>query len=150
MLDPANHCARLPDTKTGPQTRPLGQAAVNHLLAFKPHGAKPAGFVFPGPGKVGHFVGIPKVWARMAAKAEVEGVSIHGLRHWFASAGAELGYSDIVIGATIGHAKRGVTGRYATAPDSALVFAADRIAQYLADALDGKASRKVGHLSAVA
>lgn len=138
MLDAANHCARLPDTKTGAQTRPLGQAAINHLVAFKPDGAKAVAFVFPGPGKDGHYVGAPKAWARISAKAEVEGVSIHGLRHWFASAGAELGYSDIVIGAIIGHAKKGVTGRYATAPDSALVYAADRIAQFLADALDNK------------
>jgi len=54
-----------------------------------------------------------------------------------------LGFSDIIIGAIIGHAKRGTTGIYATAPDSALILAADRISQYLADALDGKQSGKV-------
>jgi hypothetical protein len=41
------------------------------------------------------------------------------------------------------YAKKGVTGRYATAPDSALIFAANRISQHLADALDGRASAKV-------
>jgi integrase len=65
------------------------------------------------------------------------GVTLHGLRHWFASAATELGYSDLIIGALLGHAKKGITGRYATAPDPALVAAADRISLALALALDG-------------
>jgi CheY-like chemotaxis protein len=36
------------------------------------------------------------------------------------------------------HAKRGITSRYATAPDPALVAAADRICGTLANVLDGK------------
>jgi len=147
-VDAAGHCARLADTKTGPQLRPLGQAALDHLASFKPKDAKAKDFVFPGPGKNGHYVGAPKAWARIAERAKIEGVSLHGLRHWFASTGAEMGYSDIVIGAIIGHAKRGITGRYATAPDSALVFAANRISQRIADALDGKAVGKVVQFSA--
>jgi integrase len=142
-VDAPAHCARLEDTKTGAQIRPLGQAALNHLAAFKPKDAKPGDHVFPGPGEAGHYVGAPKSWARIAKRAGIEDVSLHGLRHWFASAGAELGYSDIVIGAIIGHAKKGITGRYATAPDSALIFAADRISQHLAEALEGKVSAKV-------
>jgi integrase len=137
-LDARAHCARLADTKTGAQIRPLGQASIDHLLGFKPRGSEAGDFIFPGDGKEGHFVGLPKVWGRIAKRAGVKGVSIHGLRHWFASAGAELGFSDIIIGAIIGHAKKGTTGIYATAPDSALILAADRISQYLADALDGK------------
>jgi hypothetical protein len=39
--------------------------------------------------------------------------------------------------------KKSVTGRYATAPDSALIFAADRISQHLADALEGSTATKV-------
>jgi integrase len=141
-VDPSGHCARLAETKTGAQLRPLGQTSLDHLASFKPKDAKAKDFVFPGPGKHGHYVGAPKAWARIAERAGVDGVSLHGLRHWFASTGAEMGYSDIVIGAIIGHAKRGITGRYATAPDSALVFAANRISQRIADALDGKAVGK--------
>ncbi len=142
-LDARAHCARLEDTKTGPQIRALGQAAINHLLSFKPKDAKETDYIFPGKGKEGHLVGAPKIWGRIAKRADVKRVSIHGLRHWFSSAGAELGFSDIIIGAIIGHAKKGMTGHYATAPDSALILAADRISQYLADALDGKEAGKV-------
>jgi integrase len=135
MVDAAAHCARLADTKTGPQIRPLGQAALNHLIGFKPDGAHPKGYIFPGEGKAGHYVGAPKAWARIATRAGISGVSIHGLRHWFASAGAELNFSDLVIGGIIGHRARGVTGRYATTPDSALVAAANVISASLAKAL---------------
>jgi integrase len=142
-VDAGAHCARLSDTKTGPQTRPLGQAALLHLASFKPDHAKPKDHVFPGPGKKGHYVGAPKAWARIAAKAKIDGVSLHGLRHWFASSAAEMGFSELIIAGLLGHTVRSVTGRYATTPDSALVLAADRVSQRLADALDGKTTGNV-------
>jgi integrase len=135
MIDAPAHCARLADTKTGPQVRPLGQAALDHLASFKPDGAKPKDYVFPGDGKAGHYVGAPKAWARIASRAGISGVSLHGLRHWFASAGAEMNFSELVIAGLIGHKVRSVTGRYATTPDSALVVAADTISARLAKAL---------------
>jgi integrase len=142
MVDAAAHCARLVDTKTGPQTRPLGQSALDHLAAFCPKGAKPKDFVFPGAGEAGHYIGAPKAWARIFTRAKIEGVSLHGLRHWFASAGAEMNFSELVIAGIIGHKVRSVTGRYATTPDSALVAAADAIATKLAAALDGSVAPK--------
>ena len=85
--------------------------------------------------------GLPPV-KRIAAKAGIEGVSLHGLRHWFASAAAGMGFSELVIAGLLGHSLRSVTGRYATTPDSALVLAADQISQRLADSLDGKTAKK--------
>ena len=87
--------------------------------------------------------GITMAWARIANKAGVAEITPHGLRHWFASAAAEMNYSDFVIGGMLGHAKRGITGRYANTPDAALTAAADRVSQRLADALDGHATDKV-------
>ena len=49
-----------------------------------------------------------------------------------------MNYSDLVIGGMLGHAKRGVTGRYANTPDAALASAADLVAARLQSALDGK------------
>jgi hypothetical protein len=57
-------------------------------------------------------------------------------------------YTDIIIGALLGHAKKGITGRYATAPDPALVSAADRISLALSNALDGTADHNVVQLPA--
>jgi integrase len=83
-------------------------------------------------------VGLPKVWQRIAARAEIRGVSIHGLRHWFASAAAEMNFSELTIAGLLGHHVRGVTARYATTPDSALLAAADRVSARLYEALDDK------------
>jgi integrase len=136
MIDQSAHCARLPDTKTGPQIRPVGQPALDHLAAFKPERAKSGDFVFPGSGEAGHFVGLPKVWGRVAERAGIDGVSLHGLRHWFAGAAAEMNYSELVIAGLLGHTVHSVTARYATAPDSALVSAADAVCKRLSEALD--------------
>lgn len=142
-VDFAGRCLRFRDTKTGKQIRPIGRAALDNLSSFQPVNSAKSGYVFPGEGQAGHYVALPKKWNRVAARAEIEGVSIHGLRHWFASAAAEMNYSDLVIGAMLGHAKRGVTGRYANTPDSALCAAADRVSQRLSEALDGRAGATV-------
>jgi integrase len=147
-VDFSSRCFRFRDTKTGKQVRPVGRAALDHLASFKPSTAKPTDHVVPGASKAGHCVGLPKAWARIADAAKASDVSIHGLRHWFASAAAEMNYSDFVIGGLLGHAKRGVTGRYANTPDAALCSAADRVSQRLCDALNGKARGEVVELRA--
>jgi integrase len=146
LIDAPAHCVRFTDTKSGKQMRAVGRAALEHFASIRPKDSKPASFVFPGSSKAGHLVGLPKMWERIMTRANLSGVTLHGLRHWFASAATELGYSDLIIGALLGHAKKGITGRYATAPDPALVAAADRISLALALALDGKRADRIVRL----
>ncbi|MDB5735351.1 MAG: integrase [Alphaproteobacteria bacterium] len=136
-VDTQNRCLRFKDTKSGAQIRPLGRAAIELLLSFRPPDWKPRDFVFPGASKTGHFIGLPRVWERIARRAGINGVSIHGLRHWFASAATAMGYSELVIAGMLGHRVKGVTARYATAPDSALLAAADSVAGAMASSLLG-------------
>ena len=70
-------------------------------------------------------------------RVKVNGMTLHGLRHWYASAAAEMNFSELTIAGLLGHSVRGVTARYATTPDSALKAAANEISQKLADALIG-------------
>lgn len=135
-VDRRAHCLRLADTKSGAQTRPLGQAALEFLESFQPEGSKGADYVFPGAIEGNHLVGLPKIWARVAARAGVGGVSIHGLRHWFASAATEMNYSELTIAGLLGHKVKGVTARYAHAPDAALLAAADRVSLRLSRTLN--------------
>jgi len=51
-----------------------------------------------------------------------------------------------VIGGMLGHAKRGVTGRYANTPDAALASAADRVAARMLEALNGAGGANVVHI----
>jgi len=140
VVDWNDHCLRLSDSKSGAQVRPLGTAALALLDGFRPSTAKASDFVFPGAIKSAHLVGLPRIWTRMCARAKIEGVSIHGLRHWFASAATALGYSELIIAGLLGHSVKGVTARYATAPDSSLIAAADAVAQALADKLKKRAA----------
>jgi integrase len=144
-VDRQNRCLRFKDTKSGAQIRPLGRAALEWLETFQPKEAPPTAYVFPSADRHGratprgHFVGLPRAWQRVCKRAKIEGVSIHGLRHWFASAATAMGYSELVIAGLLGHRVKGVTARYATAPDSALLAAADNVAGEIARHLDGEA-----------
>ena len=66
-------------------------------------------------------------------------ITQHTLRHSFASVAADLEYSDITVGALIGHKGRTTTSRYAHGADAVLVAAADAVANRVVD-LMGKTS----------
>ena len=127
-LDADERAIRFADTKTGPQLRVLGQAAVD-LLLTQPE--TKSTFFFPADLGEGHFVGIVRVLDRVCARAKLAGVTPHTLRHTFARVAGDLGFSELTIAALLGHAARGVTQRYVHI-DEALRMAADKIAAEIA------------------
>jgi integrase len=140
-VDSRTRCIRFEDTKSGPQLRPVGTAAVRLIEAQPVREGCP--WVFPATHGNGHFVGLPKVLDRLCTTAGLEGVTLHVLRHTFAAMAAEMGFSELTIAGLLGHSVPGVTARYAHVPDSALVAAADRVAIRIAAALDGNAEAEV-------
>jgi integrase len=134
-VDIKARCIRFEDTKSGPQLRPIGAAAVKQMAAQ--HRREECEWVFPADRGDGHFIGLPRVLARLCARAGLNDITVHTLRHSFAAIAAELGFSELTIAGLLGHAVPGVTARYAHIPDSALVAAADRISARIAAALDG-------------
>jgi integrase len=124
-LDAEEHAIRFAETKTGPQIRVIGKAAVDLLLAQPKSATSP--FIFPADVGEGHFIGIVRVLERICARAKLIDVTPHTLRHTFASIAADLGFSELTIAALLGHAARGVTQRYVHI-DEALRLAADKIA----------------------
>jgi integrase len=135
-IDGQRKCIRFADTKTGAQLRPIGESAVAHLLA-QPK-LETCGWVFPASNGEGSFVGAPRIFLRICTAAKIEGVSLHTLRHTFASVAADLGYSELTIAGLLGHRGSSVTARYAHVPDRALVSAADQVADVIARALKGE------------
>jgi integrase len=113
-----------PDTKTGPQIRAIGPKAAE-LIAAQPE-QKGSPYVFPGDWQDGHFVGMVRVLERVCAKAGLDGVTPHVLRHTFASVAGNLNFSELTIKGLLGHAPRGVTQGYVHL-DVALVVAADKV-----------------------
>lgn len=134
-VDTKAKCIRFGDTKSGAQLRPIGQAAIDLLEALPRHNGLP--YVMPAERGDGHFIGLPRVLARLCAKAGLDEVTVHVLRHSFAAVAAEMGFSELTIAGMLGHTVSGVTARYAHMPDSALVAAADRVSARIAAALDG-------------
>jgi integrase len=127
----------LSDSKSGPQVRPIGEAAMRILNGQRARtDGAPQSWLFPAERGDGHFVGLPKVLSRLCKSAGLEGVTIHTLRHTFASVAGELGFSELVIAGLLGHFAGSVTRGYVHL-DRALVTAADRVAEAVDRALEG-------------
>ena len=135
-IDTERKCIRLSDTKTGARLVPLADCAITLLQAL-PKLSSP--FVFPSTRAESSFTGLPKTWRTIIRPAaKIDDVRIHDLRHTFASIAAELGYSQPTIGALLGHAGSGTTGRYVHFGRDPLGAAANHIADTIAERLDGK------------
>jgi integrase len=135
-LDGQRQCIRFADTKTGAQLRPIGESASAHLTA-QPK-LQNCSWVFPASNGDGSFVGAPRIFRRLCVAAKLENVTLHTLRHTFASVAADLGYSELTIAGLLGHRGSSVTARYAHVPDRALISAADHVAAQIARALRGE------------
>jgi integrase len=126
---------RLPDSKTGQKLVPLGAPAQAILAELPRVSGNP--YILPGRKTGAPLVGLPRVWERVRAKANLGGVRLHDLRHSFASVGAASGDSLLVIGALLGHRDAKTTQRYAHLGADPIRAAADRIATRVAAAMAG-------------
>jgi integrase len=135
--------ARLPDSKTGAKTVPLGAPALALLAELPRIEGNP--YVLPAArprraadtGKPQHFVQVQTTWETVTKAAGIEGLRLHDLRHGFASVGAIGGDSLFVLGKLLGHADSATTQRYAHLAADPLRAVADRISGSVAAALGG-------------
>ncbi|WP_018407680.1 tyrosine-type recombinase/integrase [Methylocystis rosea] len=132
-VDFEGSCLRLAQTKTGRSTRAIGKAAIEHLRSLPRLSDE---FVFPSrSGKT--YADLKKQLAAIFDAAKLTDARSQALRRTFATSADEAGYGDATVGELLGHAKRGVTQRsYVRRPDAALVAAATRVAQTIANAID--------------
>jgi integrase len=126
-IDVSRRTAILADTKTGRSIRPLPHVACDTIKNL-PRTA--ADRVFPasrgGAETILHF---KKFWPRVAKLAGLPAdITPHALRHSFISLAADLGYSELTIGALVGHKGRTITSRYVHSADAVLLAAADAVA----------------------
>ena len=121
---------RLGDSKIGPRTIVLSPEAVAVLSRIprvedNPH-------VIPGrvPGKPLRNLNGP--WAIVCARAGLEDMRIHDLRHSYASRALALGESLPMIGRLLGHAEVETTARYAHLAEDSVRDAAVRVSDSIA------------------
>ena len=101
---------RLRDAKTGARMVPLSPTAAAVLVEIVPVPGSP--WVFAGREPDRHLSQLSTYWQRVRARAGLEDVRIHDLRHSFASRALALGENLTMIGRLLGHADVGSTARY--------------------------------------
>lgn len=121
---------RLKDSKTGPKSIRLGAPAVRLFAGLL---ANESAYVFPDRRNPKRPVAnLDWAWVTIRARAGMEDVRIHDLRHSFASAGLAGGEGLPLIGKLLGHSHISTTSRYAHLADDPLKAAADRISELVA------------------
>ena len=117
---------RLVDAKTGARVVQLPSTAVR-LLEALPRRAG-SSWVLPGNRPETHMSGIDTAWRTVRARAGLDDLRIHDLRHSFASRALALGETLPVIGKLLGHSDLETTARYAHLARESIHEAAERIA----------------------
>jgi integrase len=126
-IDFPRRTVKLRDSKSGESVRPLSHAACDVLRSVQRSGS----LVFPATRGSGDVIlsGYKKVFKKITRLGNISPeVTPHTLRHSFTSLAADLGYSEPVIAALVGHKGRTVTSRYIHSADAVLLAAADAVA----------------------
>ena len=117
---------RLRDSKTGARMVPLSKAATAVLATLPRDADNP--WVIAGKKPGAHLTDLQHPWRRIRARAELDDVRIHDLRHSFASRALALGESLPMIGKLLGHTQVQTTARYAHLANESVKASGSRIA----------------------
>jgi integrase len=126
-IDLVRRIAMLPNTKTGRSVRPLSRASCEMVR----NRTRSSDLIFPATRGNSDVImsGFKKMWKKIAELCKLSAdVTPHILRHSFTSLAADLGYSELAIGALVGHKGRTITSRYVHSADTVLLSAADAVA----------------------
>ena len=138
-VDPGAAELRLTDAKTGPRVVSLTPSAVKLLAALPRLPGNPR--VIPGKRPGARLSGLDRVWRTVRARAGLDGVRLHDLRHSYASRALALGEGLPVIAKLLGHSHIQTTARYAHLARHSVREAAERVADAIAeDLLEGAGS----------
>jgi integrase len=133
-VDLARRRLRLPQSKTGPKTIYLSEAALEVLKGV---GEQRQGLVLPGV-KPGRPQSHPKkVLRRLSQAAGIAPFHPHVLRHTYASFGVTLGLSLPVVGRLLGHTAWATTQRYAHLAADPVQAAGEVVGEAVRKALGG-------------
>ncbi|MCA9695015.1 MAG: tyrosine-type recombinase/integrase [Myxococcales bacterium] len=133
MVDRRHRCFRLPDSKTGQKSVPIGTPVLELLDALERRRRPGVAYVVHSsrgtrllPGTLG------RAWAQLRRRAGLDDVRIHDLRHSAASDAIMSGVPLAVVGKILGHATPRTTARYAHISDAALADAVEAMSTSIA------------------
>jgi integrase len=127
--------ARLPDSKTGAKILHLPPPALATLAETSRIEGNP--FVIVGAKAGGRLINLEKPWRAIRARAGLEDVRLHDLRHAFASIAASSGMGLPIIGKILGHTQPATTARYAHLAADPVKAAAASVAGKIESAMSG-------------
>ena len=110
-VDFENAALHLPDSKSGSKTVHLGPPALKILIGIESIEGNP--WVITGKLENTHLQEPQRPWRRIRARAGLDDVRIHDLRHTFASIAVSGGHGLPMIGKLLGHTQVQTTARYA-------------------------------------
>ena len=124
----------LPDSKTGPRSVPVGEAARAHIAAL-PGARDTDAFLFPrhAEGR-GQWI-LTKCWRSVCADAKLGRLRLHDLRHTAASQAVMAGENLPLVGKLLGHRRHRTTAGYAHLDDDHLIEAAEKVRSLIAAAM---------------
>jgi integrase len=121
----------LPDSKTGRKAIVLNAPAALILRDLQRKGP----YVIFSEEDDKPRADLNRPWRTISARAELQGVRIHDLRHTHASVGAAAGLGLPIIGKLLGHSQASTTQRYAHLDASPLQRASNQIGRSIAKAM---------------
>jgi integrase len=145
-LDFDRSMMHLPDSKTGRKPIYLSMAALAVLESLPRVADNP--FIIPGARRGSPRADLKNPWAAVCARAGLEGVRIHDLRHSFASIGAGSGMGLPLLGRLLGHKQPATTQKYAHLDADPLRRAVNSIGATIEAAMDGKSTSNIFELKA--
>ena len=129
---------RLPDSKTGAKIVHFGKTASDVLKGIEKLEDNP--YVITGKKQGSRLNDLQHPWRRIRAKAGLDDVRIHDLRHSYASGALALGESLPMIGKLLGHTQVQTTARYAHLANDPVKAAAGRVSDTIGAAMLGRKS----------
>lgn len=127
-------------SKTGARTVALSPPALAVLSSL----ARPGAAVFPSPRDPDKPIeGLQSAWERVRARAGLEDVRIHDLRHTFASLAVGRGASLLLVARALGHAQASTTERYSHFSDDPRRRLAEDVGQAIVEAMQKPPSNVV-------
>ena len=127
----------LDDSKTGPRSVPLGEAA-RAVVAALPGPRDPDAFLFPRHAEGRGDWSLTTCWRAVCADAGLGRLRLHDLRHTAASQAVMAGENLPLVGKLLGHRRHRTTAGYAHLADEHLIEAAEHIGSIIQRAMYGK------------
>jgi integrase len=144
-VDLEHEVLRLPDSKTGAKLIYLNDAAISLLRTMPRMSGNP--HVIAGKRRGARLINLQKPWRRIRARAGLDDVRIHDLRHSFASVAAGAGLSLPLIGKLLGHTQPVTTARYAHLAADPIRAANNLVGTAITAAMNSRSVEHTSHVS---